>query len=153
MIDDSSDPALALIAHDGKKADLVAFVNEHVDLLLECDLVATGTTGSRLNEETSLSVERVASGPLGGDLEIGAAVSRGVLDGVIFLRDPLTAQPHEPDIGALLRICDVTDTALATNLGSAEGVLRSLFESDENDENDESDESNESNKSDESDRE
>ena len=143
MIDDSSDPALALIAHDEKKSDLVAFVHEHADILLACDLVATGTTGSRLNDETALSVERVASGPLGGDLEIGAAVSRGVLDGVIFLRDPLTAQPHEPDIGALLRICDVTDTALATNLASAEGVLSSVFENDEHDDNDESDESDE----------
>jgi methylglyoxal synthase len=114
---------LALIAHDEKKPDLVEFARAHREKLAEMDLVATGTTGGRLVDEVGLDVERMNSGPLGGDLMIGAAVARGDCDGVVFLRDPLTAQPHEPDISALLRICDVRDVPLATNLASAELLL------------------------------
>ncbi|KYH25933.1 methylglyoxal synthase [Halalkalicoccus paucihalophilus] len=117
---------LALIAHDEKKPDLIKFVRRHEERLAECDLIGTGTTGKRLNEETGLTVERMASGPLGGDMMIGAEIAKEALDGVIFLRDPLRAQPHEPDITALLRICDVHDTPLATNLASASCLIEGV---------------------------
>ncbi|EMA47155.1 methylglyoxal synthase [Halobiforma nitratireducens] len=119
---------VALIAHDEKKADLVEFAQDHEPQLQEYELIATGTTGKRLLEETDLDVERKESGPLGGDLMIGSEVAEGRLDGIVFLRDPLRAQPHEPDISALLRICDVHDTALATNLESAEFLIEGLQE-------------------------
>jgi methylglyoxal synthase len=119
-------PRVALIAHDERKPTLLALAREHESTLAAWDLVATGTTGRRLNEGTDLSVERVASGPEGGDLMIGAAVARGTVDAVIFLRDPQTPHPHDPDIGALLRICDVTDTAIATNVASARHVIEGL---------------------------
>ena len=117
---------IALIAHDDKKADLIEFAREHEDSLENADLIATGTTGQRLNEETDLEVERMESGPLGGDMMIGAEVARENCDAVFFLRDPLEAQPHEPDVSALLRICDVHDIPLATNLTSAHAILDSL---------------------------
>ncbi|RQH00477.1 methylglyoxal synthase [Natrarchaeobius oligotrophus] len=117
---------VALIAHDEKKPDLIEFALRHESQLETYDLVATGTTGQRLREETGLEVERKESGPLGGDLMIGAEVASGNLDGIVFLRDPLRAQPHEPDISALLRICDVHDTALATNLASAAFLIEGL---------------------------
>ncbi|NGM69487.1 methylglyoxal synthase [Natronolimnobius sp. AArcel1] len=117
---------VALIAHDEKKADLIAFAQDHEQQLQEYDLLATGTTGQRLMEETDLEVERKQSGPLGGDLMIGGEIAEDKIDGIIFLRDPLRAQPHEPDISALLRICDVHDTALATNLASAEFLIEGL---------------------------
>ena len=117
---------LALIAHDEKKPDLIDFAREHEELLSGCELIATGTTGKRLDEETDLTVERMESGPQGGDLMIGAEVAKGALDGIVFLRDPLRAQPHEPDITALLRICDVHDTAMATNLTSATFLIEGL---------------------------
>jgi len=119
---------IALIAHDRKKPDLIEFAQTHESQLREYDLIATGTTGKRLREETDLEVERMESGPHGGDLMIGAEVAAGDLDGVVFLRDPLRAQPHEPDISALLRICDVRDTALATNLASATFLIEGLAE-------------------------
>ncbi|MEY7849496.1 methylglyoxal synthase [Natrarchaeobius sp. A-rgal3] len=117
---------VALIAHDEKKPDIIEFARENEGQLLEYELIATGTTGTRLMEETDLEVERKKSGPLGGDLMIGAEVAEDRLDGIVFLRDPLRAQPHEPDISALLRICDVHDTALATNLASAEFLIEGL---------------------------
>ncbi|MCU4924694.1 methylglyoxal synthase [Halobacteria archaeon AArc-dxtr1] len=117
---------LALIAHDEKKADLIEFAQTHEETLREYELIATGTTGKRLMEETDLDVDRKQSGPLGGDLEIGAQVANDRLDGIVFLRDPLRAQPHEPDISALLRICDVHDTALATNLAGAEYLIEGV---------------------------
>jgi len=89
-------------------------------------VVATGTTGERLQEETGLDIDRQESGPHGGDLQIGAEVAEGTCDGVVFLRDPLTAQAHEPDISALLRICDVKDVPLATNVASADVLLAGL---------------------------
>ncbi|RQG93807.1 methylglyoxal synthase [Natrarchaeobius chitinivorans] len=119
---------VALIAHDEKKPDLIDFARTHEDQLRRYELIATGTTGKRLTEETDLEVERKESGPLGGDLMIGAEVAAGKLDGIVFLRDPLRAQPHEPDISALLRICDVHDTALATNLASAAFLIEGLAE-------------------------
>ncbi|AGB39226.1 methylglyoxal synthase [Natronococcus occultus] len=117
---------VALIAHDEKKDDLIEFAQTHEAQLREYELIATGTTGKRLMEETDLEIERKQSGPLGGDLMIGSEVAEDRLDGIVFLRDPLRAQPHEPDISALLRICDVHDTALATNLASAEFLIEGL---------------------------
>jgi len=119
---------LALIAHDEKKDDLIEFAREHEAWLSEAELMATGTTGKRLMKATDLSVERKASGPLGGDMQIGGEIADGDCEGLIFLRDPLTAQPHEPDVSALLRICDVHDTPLATNEASATFLLEGLFE-------------------------
>jgi methylglyoxal synthase len=110
---------IALIAHDGKKQDMLDLVRCYLDLLVECEVVATGTTGALVGEEFGIAVERVASGPLGGDLQVGARVVGGEIDLVIFLRDPLAAHPHEPDIQALMKICDVHDVPLATNMATA----------------------------------
>ncbi|NLL43939.1 MAG: methylglyoxal synthase [Firmicutes bacterium] len=118
---------LALIAHDKKKQDLIEFVQRHLDKLQGMELVATGTTGKMIMQSTGLDVTTVLSGPLGGDQQIGGMVARGDIQAVIFLRDPLTAQPHEPDITALLRVCDVHNTPLATNEASAELVLTGLM--------------------------
>jgi methylglyoxal synthase len=117
---------IALIAHDRKKDDMVALATEFAAFLSRCRLMATGTTGSRLRAEAGLDVECLLSGPLGGDLQIGAKLSLGGVDAVIFLRDPMTPQPHEPDINALVRACDVHDVACATNLASARALLRDL---------------------------
>ncbi len=115
--------ALALIAHDGKKTDMVSFAKDHKDLLTLFPLVATGTTGRLLQEKAGLKVTRLLSGPLGGDQQIGAMVAEDKVLAVIFLRDPLQAQPHEPDVQALMRVCDVHNVPLATNLTAAEAVL------------------------------
>lgn len=117
----------ALIAHDELKDEMVAFVDDHADALGECELVTTGTTGQRIADETGLTVNRQASGPLGGDLQIGAMIADGEIDGVVFLRDPLTAQAHEPDISALLRVCDVKDVPLATNVASGDLLIEGLL--------------------------
>lgn len=121
---------IALIAHDEKKQEMVAFAEVFKELLGRCALVATGTTGKVIAEATGLKVERMLSGPYGGDQQIGARVAAGEVDAVIFLRDPLTAQPHEPDITALLRVCDVHDVPLATNRRTAELILRGLLAAD-----------------------
>jgi len=118
---------LALIAHDRKKNDMVTLAGEFAPLLQRCQLVATGTTGGRLKNEVGLSVECLLSGPLGGDLQIGARLAVGEIDVVIFLRDPMTPQPHEPDINALVRACDVHDVPCATNLTSARLLLGALM--------------------------
>ncbi len=117
---------IALIAHDQKKADIVSLAREFASYLATCHLVATGTTGGRIQQEVGLEVERLLSGPLGGDLQIGARLAVGGVDIVIFLRDPMTPQPHEPDINALVRACDVHDVPCATNLASARILLRAL---------------------------
>lgn len=117
---------VALIAHDGKKDEMVMLATEFADFLGGCDLVATGTTGSRLSAEVGLTVERMLSGPHGGDLQIGARLAVGEVDAVVFLRDPMTPQPHEPDINALVRACDVHNVACATNVTSGRLMLRSL---------------------------
>lgn len=119
---------MALIAHDRKKADLAAFVADHAGTLSRFPLIATGTTGRVLHERTGLPIELMASGPMGGDLQVGARITEERVLAVIFFRDPLTAQPHEPDISALLRICDVHAVPLATNLATAEAVLAWLDE-------------------------
>ena len=117
---------LALIAHDDEKPEMIELVESYESVLSGFELVGTGTTGKRVAEETGLTVERKESGPLGGDAQLAAEVAAERIDGIIFLRDPLTAQPHEPDISALLRICDVHDVPLATTRTSAEYVLDGL---------------------------
>jgi methylglyoxal synthase len=114
---------LALIAHDHKKDDMVALAAEFAPFLKTCTLLATGTTGGRLRDEVGLKVECLLSGPLGGDLQIGARLAVGEVDAVIFLRDPMTPQPHEPDINALVRACDVHNVPCATNLAGARLML------------------------------
>lgn len=117
---------IALIAHDKKKDAIVHLAREFARFLGTCDLCATGTTGGRLHDEVSLQVERMLSGPLGGDLQIGARLAQGELDAVIFLRDPMTPQPHEPDINALVRACDVHDVPCATNMSTARLILAQM---------------------------
>jgi len=120
-------PRIALIAHDKKKDDMIALAAEYLDYLRGCKLSATGTTGGRLINELGLTVTRMHSGPVGGDLQIGAQLVNGEVDCVIFLRDPMTPQPHEPDINALVRACDVHNIPCATNLASAHLVLSQLM--------------------------
>lgn len=117
---------IALIAHDKKKSDLVQFVLAYQPIIKEHELFATGTTGLRIEEATGLNIHCFQSGPLGGDQEIGARIAKNDMDMVIFFRDPLTAQPHEPDITALIRLCDVYSIPLATNMGTAEILIRGL---------------------------
>jgi methylglyoxal synthase len=118
---------IALVAHDGKKDDMMALAREFAAGLAQCQLCATGTTGGRLASEVGLKVERLLSGPLGGDLQIGARLATGQLDALIFLRDPMKAQPHEPDINALVRACDVHNRPCATNVASARLLLRAML--------------------------
>ena len=115
--------AIALIAHDAKKLEMVMFASAWRDFLAGCSLVATGATGRLITEKTGLEVKGLLPGPEGGDLQIGGLIASGEIDLVIFLRDPLTAQPHDPDVSALLRVCDVHDVPLATNLASAELLI------------------------------
>ncbi|EAC5189401.1 methylglyoxal synthase [Listeria monocytogenes] len=117
---------IALIAHDEKKDLMVGFATAYKHLLEPHQLYATGTTGLRIIEATGLTVHRFKSGPLGGNQQIGARISENKMDLVIFLRDPLTAQPHEPDVTALIRLCDVYEIPLATNIGTAEILIRGL---------------------------
>lgn len=119
---------IALIAHDHKKDVMVALAQEFTGFLSTCQLIATGTTGGRLEAEAGLTVERMLSGPMGGDLQIGAQLAVGQIDAVVFLRDPMTPQPHEPDINALVRACDVHDVPCATNLSGARLLLKALSE-------------------------
>lgn len=114
---------IALIAHDNKKNAMVELAREFAPFLRQCTLSATGTTGGRLANEVGLQVERMLSGPLGGDLQIGARLATGEVDAIIFLRDPMTPQPHEPDINALVRASDVHDVPCATNLSTARLLL------------------------------
>ncbi len=117
---------VALVAHDAKKTALVAFVQRHRAEFKDWELLATASTGEALREATALRIRTVLPGPRGGDVQIGAEIAAGEIDALIFLRDPLTAQPHEPDIAALLRVADVHNVALATNLASAECLVRAL---------------------------
>ncbi len=119
----STSQAIALIAHDKKKIDLISWAKDNREILSAYPLFATGTTGSLLREKAQLPVDSLLSGPMGGDQQIGAAVAEERVLAVIFFRDPLTAQPHEPDVSALMRICDVHNVPLATNLAAADAVL------------------------------
>lgn len=117
---------IALIAHDKKKDEMVALSKKFEKVLSKHELFATGTTGLRIQEATDLSIYRFKSGPLGGDQQIGARVSEGEMDMIIFLRDPLTAQPHEPDVTALIRLSDVYEIPLATNKSTAMLLFKEL---------------------------
>ncbi|MDD5605004.1 MAG: methylglyoxal synthase [Dehalococcoidales bacterium] len=114
---------IALIAHDTKKQEMVEFAKKHTGILQKFDLVATRSTGEMIITGTGLDVTLLLSGPQGGDQQVGAMVASERCKAVIFLRDPLTAQPHEPDITALLRVCDVHNVPLATNRVTAEAVI------------------------------
>ncbi|MBQ1229456.1 MAG: methylglyoxal synthase [Clostridia bacterium] len=114
---------IALIAHDKKKDAMIDLAVRYKEVLSGHELCATGTTGTLVMGETGLKIKRMKSGPLGGDQQIGSMIAEGKLDMVIFLRDPLTAQPHEPDVSALLRLCDVQNIPLATNVKSAQIML------------------------------
>jgi len=119
---------IAIIAHDGKKAEMVQFLNEHKALIQDnnINLVATGTTGSKA-EKAGFKVSKFLSGPHGGDAQIAGRVASGLTDMVIFFRDPLAKHPHEPDISMLMRLCDVHNIPLATNPATANLLIRGQF--------------------------
>ena len=119
-------PTIALIAHDDKKDELVGFCRQHREQLAAAELIATGTTGSRVAEATGLKVERMLSGPMGGDAQIAARVATGQVDGVVFIVDPLSPHPHDPDIQGLLRVCNVHNVSVATNLATATILINGL---------------------------
>jgi methylglyoxal synthase len=114
---------LALIAHDGKKADMVAFALGHKDVLERYDLIATSTTGELLQEKCGLKVTRMLSGPIGGDAQIAAKVAEHLIEAVFFFVDPLGKHPHDPDIQGLLRICNAHNVPLATNSATAAFII------------------------------
>ena len=114
---------IALIAHDKKKEEMIEFYKKHTETLSKYELVATVTTGKKISEATGLEVKRYLSGPYGGDQQLGGRIAEGKIDLVIFLRDPLTAQPHEPDVSALLRVCDVHNVPVVTNIATAELII------------------------------
>ena len=118
---------IAIIAHDGKKADMVQFINKNKDILIKenIKLIATGTTGGKV-ASVGLKVKRMLSGPLGGDAQIAARVAEGKTKMVLFFKDPNSSHPHEPDISMLIRICDVHNVPLATNEASAQMLLNAL---------------------------
>jgi methylglyoxal synthase len=118
-------PRLAVIAHDGKKADLVAFATFNRHRLAEFELIATGATGQLLSSKVGLEVEQVNAGPIGGDAQIASRVVEGEIDAVLFIVDPLDKHPHDPDIQTLLRICNVRNVPLATNIATADALISS----------------------------
>ncbi|CEH33117.1 methylglyoxal synthase [Romboutsia lituseburensis] len=117
---------IALIAHDEMKNTMIGFCIGYEAILKKYGLYATGTTGKKIMDATDLNINRLASGPLGGDQQIGSLIVSQEIDLVIFLRDALTAQAHEPDIQALIRLCDVYHVPVATNLASAEIFVKAL---------------------------
>lgn len=117
---------VALIAHDNKKKQLINFSIAYKHILEQHCLFATGTTGKLIKEATDLEIKCLMSGPLGGDQQIGAKVASNEMDLIIFIRDPLTAQPHEPDVQALLRLSDVHAIPIATNIATAELLIKAL---------------------------
>ncbi len=114
---------VALIAHDNKKDDMIAFALKHKDVLAKYELIATGTTGGLIQQHTGLPVKRMLSGPIGGDAQIAAQVAEHTVEAVFFFIDPLGKHPHDPDINSLLRICNVHNVPLATNEATAEFIL------------------------------
>lgn len=119
---------IAIIAHDGKKAEMVAFLLRNKSLLKNASLVATGTTGMHV-EKSGLKVKKLLSGPVGGDAQIAAMAAEKKIDVIIFFRDPLGKHPHEPDVQMLMRICDVYNIPLATNPATAELLIKNSFPS------------------------
>jgi methylglyoxal synthase len=117
---------LALVAHDYKKVDLVAWSTFNRDSLAEFDLIGTGHTARLVRNKVGLPVEELLSGPEGGDAQIAARVAMGEVEAVFFFVDPLSAQPHDPDIRALMRVCNVHNVPLATNLATADIVIAML---------------------------
>ena len=117
---------LALVAHDAKKDTMVEWAGTHKDVLSKCKVLATGTTGGRLQKDVGLDVERLLSGPLGGDAQLGAMIAEGRLDALIFFIDPMTAVPHDVDVKSLLRLAILYDTPLAVNHASADAILLNL---------------------------
>lgn len=117
---------IALIAHDGKKQQMVEWARANAEALKNFELCGTGNTSRRVAEATGLNVKSYLSGPLGGDQQIGAHVAEGSVDAIIFLCDPLTAQPHDPDVRALLRIAVVYDAPIATNISTADCIIKNL---------------------------
>ncbi|MDB5083240.1 MAG: mgsA [Bacilli bacterium] len=121
---------IALIAHDRKKDSLVNFIIAYQPAFASAKLYATGTTGARISKATGLAIHCFQSGPIGGDQQIGALIAENQMDLVLFFRDPLMAQPHEPDIIALLRLCDVHNVPVATNMATAEVLVKALARGD-----------------------
>jgi len=119
---------IAFIAHDGKKAEMVGFVKDYADKINQysIDIIATGTTGAHI-EKAGLKVEKMASGPMGGDAQIASRIVDGEIAMVIFFRDPLGKHPHEVDVSMLMRLCDVHNIPLATNPAAADLFMKSLF--------------------------
>mgnify|MGYP003350074463 CR=1 FL=1 len=117
---------IALIAHDGKKDEMIEFALRYRDALSREQIVATKTTGGQIETALNLPVRRMLSGPMGGDLQIGALIATDEVKAVIFLRDPLTAHPHEPDISALMKVCDTHNIPLATNIATAELIMNEI---------------------------
>jgi methylglyoxal synthase len=117
--------SLALIAHDGKKSDLLAFATFNRELLGQYRLVATWSTGRMLQDKVGLTVECLKPGPEGGDAQVAARVAEGAVDAVVFIIDPLDKHPHDPDILTLMRICNVHNVPLATNIGTADLIISS----------------------------
>ncbi len=118
---------IALIAHDGKKADIIEWCDCNKDILKNHFLCGTGTTARMITDRTGLPVRGYCSGPLGGDQQIGSKIVEGRIDFVVFFSDPFTAQPHDPDVKALLRIAQVYDIPIANNKASADFMIRSTL--------------------------
>ncbi|SFB34598.1 methylglyoxal synthase [Acetitomaculum ruminis DSM 5522] len=118
---------IALIAHDGRKAELIEWCKENSDILEKHNLCGTGTTARMICDKTGLRVKGYNSGPLGGDQQIGAKVVEGGIDFIIFFSDPLTAQPHDPDVKALMRIAQVYDIPMAINKATADFLIKSEY--------------------------
>lgn len=118
---------IALIAHDGKKAELIDWCKKHAKILAKHNLVGTGTTARMITARTGLTVKGYNSGPLGGDQQIGARIVEGKIDMVVFFSDPLTAQPHDPDVKALMRIAQVYDIPMAISHASADFMITSSY--------------------------
>jgi len=123
---EKSQKTLALIAHDGKKADMVAFAMKHREVLEQYAMVGTSTTGEMLTEQCGLNVTRMLSGPIGGDAQIAAMVAEGKISAVFFFVDPLGKHPHDPDIQSLLRICNAHNVPLATNVATATFIISDI---------------------------
>lgn len=117
---------VAIIAHDNMKPTMIEFVTTHLEFFQKQNIVSTGTTGLRVSEATGLKIHRFLSGPLGGDQQIGAEIAMDRMEAIFFLRDPLMAQPHEPDIAALIRLADVHKVPIATNISTAHLLVKAL---------------------------